>query len=953
MTRFLYSNLKGRRLMVSVAIVLTVVAVGSDILMAFPLKFILDKLVHHQDPVVPLFGSIITRLDDFGTRNGLNDTEVHTQLGVILFAGAMALTLALIGAVVSFVQLAIAAFVAQDLGSKLRARLFVHLEHLPLEWHGRQRVGDIVQRITGNVSDVEKLVTEGLIDLLSGVLTLVGILGVMLLLNWQFTLLSMVIVPPLFLVVASYTRWIKRASKETSRAAGQVAEVATEGIGAIAELKAFTLEGWAARTFADRVERQRASGARAGRRQAEFNPLVLILIALTTVAIISVGAWIASGHGHRYSLWILTIPAGSLTIGTLTVFLTYSKQLYQPMRNLSKLMLLASTGASAAERIQEVLDQPWEEQEPAEPYTGPTELRGSVVYKGVVFGYDEGRPVLHGIDLDVPTGRRVALVGLSGSGKTTLVRLLPRFYDRWEGTITVDGVDINAYPRDVLRRNIGFVLQDSVLFEGTIRENIVLDREDATEEEVVAAAKDACIHDTILNTPGGYDAQVREHGKNFSSGQRQRIAIARAFLRDAPILILDEPTANLDVEAEAEVMRAIERLTEGRTVIVISHRLSTLGHVDEIAVLEAGRIVEHGTYQQLKASGGTFARLLVSQNRYAAEPIPIPNVGDAQPPTPVTSPGANAGISRDDDLTPAKADARAVLPLEVLCARDHAIEPSRKRQPEPHLGAHADLPWAPATPAARSGRTSPRRTRVAIGATTVAITMLGAVLVWPRVTASGHRPTFAHSAAASTHRPVLGPAAAAPATPAPTSPTTTIVPAAAGTIPVSELLVDAPPSGYAPLSAGLGPQGAFDLAGFLRYSDQTNADMLTFSAHGFVQGFVRSWQRAVPPTTARILAAVFAFSNGAGAAAVQDYETTHVLQAGGAVVAMSGATGLRFTHGTGAQKVYGYSATFVEPGGLLFYLTAIYRDNEPPAEIVDLLRAEQARLATGGPGPHA
>jgi ABC-type multidrug transport system ATPase subunit len=217
-------------------------------------------------------------------------------------------------------------------------------------------------------------------------------------------------------------------------------------------------------------------------------------------------------------------------------------------------------------------------------------------------------------------GKRIALVGLSGSGKTTLVRLLPRFYDPWAGTITIDGVDIRDYPLEVLRRSIGMVLQDSVLFEGTIRDNIGVGRPDATDEEIVAAAKQACVHTTIMNTPGAYDAQVREQGKNFSSGQRQRIAVARAILRDAPILILDEPTANLDVEAEAEVMRAIERLTSGRTVIVISHRLSTLGHVDEIAVLEAGRIVERGSYQELKAAGGAFAHLLAEQTRYAAEP---------------------------------------------------------------------------------------------------------------------------------------------------------------------------------------------------------------------------------------------------------------------------------------------------------------------------------------------
>jgi ATP-binding cassette subfamily B protein len=648
--RFLWSNLRGRRWMVGLAVGLTIVGSGADILSAFPLKFILDKIVHHIDPPnLPIVSALVSYFDQFGTRNGLNPNEVHTQLGVMLFAGTMLLILGLISALVSYVQLAVAAFVAQDLGATLRNRLFVHLEHLSLGWHGRQRVGDLVQRISGNVTDIEKLVTDGLVDLLSGVLTLTGILIVMLVLNWQFTLLSMVILPPLVVVIVGYTRWIKRASKKAARALGEVAEVANEGVGAITEVKTFTLENWLAKSFRKRVERKRTFAWRAGRRQAEFDPLVLTLVTLSSATIITVGAWIAFGHGHRYGVLFLTIPANSLTIGTLTVFLSYSRQLYSPLRSLSKLMLLASTGASAAERIQEVFDEPVEDStrqatkgdEPEElngldraiaiarrrrhtRANQSAEVQGDVAYRGVVFGYDEGRPVLHNIDLEIQQGKRVALVGLSGSGKTTLVRLLPRLYEQWSGVITIDGVDVRDFPREVLRRHIGIVLQDSVLFEGTIRENIVLNQEDVTEEQLVNAATQACIHDTIVEMPGGYEAKVRELGKNFSSGQRQRIAIARAILRDAPILILDEPTANLDVEAEAEVMRGVERLTAGRTVIVISHRLSTLGRVDQIAVLEAGHIVERGTYQELKVRGGSFARLLAEQNRYAAEPVLLP-----------------------------------------------------------------------------------------------------------------------------------------------------------------------------------------------------------------------------------------------------------------------------------------------------------------------------------------
>jgi ABC-type multidrug transport system fused ATPase/permease subunit len=243
------------------------------------------------------------------------------------------------------------------------------------------------------------------------------------------------------------------------------------------------------------------------------------------------------------------------------------------------------------------------------------------VFRDVLFGYQPGRPVLVGIDLGVPAGGRVALVGLSGSGKTTTVKLIPRLYDVWSGSVEIDGVDTRAFPLDVLRRNVSMVLQDAVLFEGTIRDNIALGRPEANDADIIEAARRAHIDSTITAMPDGYASEVREHGKNLSSGQRQRIAIARAILRDAPILILDEPTANLDVEAEVEVMHAIDTLIGGRTVITISHRLSTLGHVDEIVVLSEGRIAERGTYRQLKRRKGIFRWMLDEQHRYSPERI--------------------------------------------------------------------------------------------------------------------------------------------------------------------------------------------------------------------------------------------------------------------------------------------------------------------------------------------
>ncbi|MBV9025089.1 MAG: ABC transporter ATP-binding protein [Streptomycetaceae bacterium] len=634
MFRFLFRHLKGRRLLVFLAAALTFIAVACDVLAAIPFKIILDKIVDHRDPTVPFTGSLLTYFDHFGSTNGLNPTEVHTRIGVVLFAGLMFLALGLIGAVVAYVQLSVAAFVGQDLGARLRKQLFSHVEHVSLDWHVRQQVGEIVQRISGNITDIEKLVTDGLVDLLSGVLTLAGILTVMLVINWQFTVLSMCIAPLLAVTVLLYTRWVKKASKEAARSAGGVARVASASIAAIVELKAFTLERWTARVFGDHVDRQQRFALKAGRRQAEFNPLVILFITLSDVVIITVGALVAAGHGRSYAVGFLAIPAASLTIGTLTVFLAYSKQLYQPMRDLSKLTLLASTAAAAVGRIQEIFDQPLEERPslrraPLEWSQAPSRVRGDITYRGVVFGYEPGRPVLHGIDLEIPAGTRLALVGLSGSGKTTMTRLLPRFYEPWQGSLTVDGVDVRDYPLDRLRSNIAVVPEDSILFEGSVRDNIALGCPDATEEQIVTSARQACIHETIVRLPGGYEAEVREMGKNFSRGQRQRIAIARAILRDAPILILDEPTTNLDVEAEAEVLRALEHLTRNRTVIIISHRLSTLGQVDEIAVLQAGRIAERGSYQQLRSGEGPFARMLAEQYRYAAEPVITGASGDA------------------------------------------------------------------------------------------------------------------------------------------------------------------------------------------------------------------------------------------------------------------------------------------------------------------------------------
>jgi ATP-binding cassette subfamily B protein len=646
--KFLYRNLKGLRFLVVLAMLVTVAQVGADILTALPLKYIPSKVSNPgNDPActAPFLNPILDRFDIPQIDPSLVDPVTHqpvmpsiTQcpipstdaaaaanpvlthhsvLGVIVFSVLMLIIFGGLSALLAYIDLFLAAYIAQNLTARLRNQLFDHLQRLSLDWHGRQKKGDLVQRITGNIADIEKFVTDGLVDLLSGVLTLVGVAVIMLVISPAYTFISLAVAPALFMIVLIYTRTIKVESKKAARAAGQVADIATEDINALTVIKVFTREERESMRFGGYVDKNRQAAMKATGLQAQLAPLAEFLVFIGTAIVIGVGGYVASGR--TIIVGPITIAAESVDIGTLVLFLVFLKMLYQPMRDLSKLSNLANSAGSGIERIQEVLDQAPEVIDNQAPYYGPQRLRGDITFDNVVFGYTPEQVVLKGINLHIPAGRKVALVGLSGGGKTTLVKLIPRFYEVWQGAVKIDGVDNRMYPLRVLRQNISMVLQDSVLFEGTIRENIAVGKPGATEEEIVEAARKANIHDSILTILGGYNRMVREQGKDLSGGQRQRIAIARAILRDAPILVLDEPTAALDVESEAEVMHALDKLIVGRTVLTISHRLSTLGNVDEIIVLKDGRIVERGTFKELKRLGGVFASLLEEQNRYNLE----------------------------------------------------------------------------------------------------------------------------------------------------------------------------------------------------------------------------------------------------------------------------------------------------------------------------------------------
>lgn len=612
MIRFLWSNLKGYRFLVILIFVATIFEV-----LASSFGIVVIKDIFNAVAPPPNVNGVPSPSKEpsppFNFVLNLSSPAPHSSSTVVTFLIIVLVVLGLLDSGLIYLQLFLTSRVAQNLSARLRKKLFDQLQRLSLDWHGKQKKGDLVQRITGDIANVEKLVTDGLVDSLGDILILVVAIYFMWTTQWQLAICSIVLVPALAVTIFSYTKAIKAAAKRASKSLGEVADVAAEDVGAITVLKAFSLEDREAMRFNRYVGKSRQAGLDAGGLQAQFTPVVNVLVTLGSAFIIGMGA-IAIVTGKFPIVNVVADPR--VTAGTLTLFIGFLKNFFQPMKDLSKLANVFTSAAAGTERMQEVLDQAPEITESAATYVGPKRLKGEITFENVVFGYTPESPILKGVNLHITAGKKVALVGLSGGGKTTLIKLIPRFYEVNQGSVKIDGIDNRTIPLSLLRRNVSQVLQESVLFEGTILENLKLGRPEATYDEIMAATKQAHIHDTIMNLPDGYETKVRERGKNFSGGQRQRLAIARAIVVDSPILVLDEPTASLDVEAEVEVLRAIDTLVVGRTVLMISHRLSTLGNVDEIIVLKEGRIVEQGTYQELKRQNGVFAGLLKEQNRY-------------------------------------------------------------------------------------------------------------------------------------------------------------------------------------------------------------------------------------------------------------------------------------------------------------------------------------------------
>ena len=493
--------------------------------------------------------------------------------------------------------------VGQRVLASLRERIFDRLLRLPLRYFDRRPVGDLMSRVTNDVDTLNQLLSQGFTQLLGSFFSLIGIVVAMLLLDWRLALVCFTIIPVMLLVNVYFARRARRAFRTTRETVGDVTAGLQEEITGVREAQAFNRTEANIARFRERNAANRTANVQAVAITSAFAPAIDVLSTLATAVVIGYGGYL--------------VVTGTLSVGLLAAFLIYVQQFFRPIQLASQVYTQAQAALAGGERIYNILD---EDPEPPDPPGMPSlgTIEGHIEFEGVTFGYEPGRPVIHDVSFEIEPGQTVALVGPTGAGKTTIANLVPRFYDATGGSVRVDGRDVREVKRESLREGIATVLQEPFLFSGTVAENIGYGRQDATREEVEAAARVASAHDFVSELPDGYDTVLGGGGGNLSQGQRQLLSFARAVLANPRILILDEATSNIDTRTEALIQRALGTLLEGRTSIVIAHRLSTIRTADLILVVADGRIAERGTHAELLEKGGLYADLYRRQFR---EPV--------------------------------------------------------------------------------------------------------------------------------------------------------------------------------------------------------------------------------------------------------------------------------------------------------------------------------------------
>ncbi|MCW2706011.1 MAG: putative transporter ATP-binding protein [Blastococcus sp.] len=503
--------------------------------------------------------------------------------------------IALATGAIGFVGDYVAAWTGENFLHRLRTAVFTHLQTLSVGFFDRRRLGDIISRLTSDIVAIEGVVLSGVAGLVISVLRILLFGGVLFVLDWQLALISLIVAPLLWVTARSFSRRIKLASGEVRRRSGSIATVVEESLGNAPMVQAYGREQAEVRRFTGQSRASVAATLRAERIGGLFTPLIDLVQVLGVITIVGVGAW--------------QLAADRITLGELLAFLLYLSMLYGPLSGLGHMSTGLFAAAAGGERILELLDEQPEVRRPAHPVPLGRAV-GLIEVEDVGFRYPgTTTDVLQGISFTARPGRTTALVGVSGAGKSTIARLILRLYDPTSGRITLDGHDLRDLDPAELRANIAMVLQETLLLDDTVAENIKAGRPDASEDEIIAAAKAADAHEFIERLPDGYATRVGQRGRLLSGGQRQRVAIARAMVRDAPMLLLDEPTAGLDDQASERILGPVRRLMAGRTTIVISHDLLTVAEADQILYLERGRVVEAGTHEQLLSADNGYAHL--------------------------------------------------------------------------------------------------------------------------------------------------------------------------------------------------------------------------------------------------------------------------------------------------------------------------------------------------------
>jgi ABC-type multidrug transport system fused ATPase/permease subunit len=582
MLQFLGGLIRPYRRTLVVIFLAMLVETAASLASPWPLKVILDDVIgkHRMTPW----------LHDYIGPLLLSTSRLH----VAFLAAVAFVIIAVLGAVASYIDNYYTESVGQWVAHDLRMQMYQHLQQLSLRYYSTHETGTILSTLTTDIQTIEGFASSSTLSILVDLLTILCMLGLMFWLNWDFTLIAVAVTPFLLLFVSRFKKAVKKATREVRKEQSEIVAVVQQGLESIQVVKAFGQEQTEQDLLYGVSQATVGAALKARSIKALLSPVVNITVALCTAIVLWRGAALILDH--------------AMTIGDLTVYLAYLAKFFKPVKDLATTTNAVAQAAVGAERVRSILDT--NAVIPEDPNgLEPKVLTGAIEFNHIAFGYDPEFPILTDVDLKIKPGQFVGIVGPTGSGKSTIVSLIPRFYDVQSGTVFIDDHDVRDYKLKALRDQIGYVLQDTILFRGTILDNIAFGRPDASRGEVIAAAKLANAHEFISAMPLGYDSLVGERGSTLSGGQRQRIGIARVMVRNSPILLLDEPTAALDSESEKLVIDALTKLMKGRTVIAIAHRLSTIRDADQIVVITGGVVAESGTHDELMARNGLYAEL--------------------------------------------------------------------------------------------------------------------------------------------------------------------------------------------------------------------------------------------------------------------------------------------------------------------------------------------------------